>query len=184
MRIVAGSLRGTKLVAPEGLDVRPTSERAREALFSMLTSGKFGNVLIGRPVLDLFAGTGALGLEALSRGASSVTLVENHPRALAALRANVAKCRARDTAHIRDSDATRFADRADTPAGLILMDPPYRTGDWASALLSVSRTGWIGEDTLVVIEVAKTEDVVAPEGFGLMDERKYGPARLFLLRKA
>lgn len=184
MRIVAGSRRGLKLAAPEGLDVRPTSERAREALFSMLTSGKFGNVLIGRRVLDLFAGTGALGLEALSRGAAQVVLVENHPRAVAALRVNVATCKARDEAQIREQDATVFHERAIEPAGLILMDPPYGTGDWAPALASVAARGWIGDDTVIAIEVAKTEDPEVPEGFELLDQRKYGRAKLVILRRA
>lgn len=184
MRIVAGSRRGARLIAPEGLDVRPTSERAREALFSMLTSGRFGNVLVGRPVLDLFAGTGALGLEALSRGAEQVVLVENHPRALEALRANVATCKARDVAHIRDQDATRFHERATEPAGLILMDPPYATGDWLPALQATEARGWVGDDTIIVIEVGKTEDIEAPEGFEVLDQRKYGRAKLYVLRRA
>jgi len=184
VRIVAGNLRGTKLVAPESLDVRPTPERAREALFSSLTSGRWGNVLIDRPVLDLFAGTGALGLEALSRGAARVVLVENHPRALEALRANVAKAGVRETAQIRDTDATRFHDRAAEPAGLVLMDPPYRTGDWEPALQSATAAGWVGPDTIVVIEVAKTEDVETPDGFEEVEERRYGPAKLILLRRA
>lgn len=182
MRIVAGSRRGARLVAPEGLDVRPTSERTREALFSMLTSGRFGNVLVGRRVLDLFAGTGALGLEALSRGASQVVLVENHPRALEALRANVAACRARGEVQIRDQDATRFHERAAEPAGLVLMDPSYGTGDWVPALEAVAARGWIGADTVIAVEVGKTEDPDPPPGFEITDTRRYGRAKLVLLR--
>lgn len=184
MRIVAGSRRGTKLAAPDGLEVRPSSERLREALFSMLDSGRLGVTLRDARVMDLFAGTGALGLEAISRGAALVVFVENHPAALAALRANIGKCRARELCHIRDADAARFSERAPAPATLVLMDPPYRSGLWESALESVDRGGWIDADTVVVLEIGRKDPLAVPPGFELLDDRRYGAGRIVLLRRA
>lgn len=183
MRIIAGKHRGAKLTAPEGLDTRPTPERVREAVFSMLESGRFGTVLRGRAVLDLFAGTGAMGLEALSRGAERVVLVDTHPTALDALRANVAKLRAGASAQVRSGDATRWHERAKEPAGLVFMDAPYGSGAWVPAAEAALRTGWIGDDTVVVVEIDKREDAGAPEGFEVLEDRAYGRARILVLRK-
>lgn len=183
MRIVAGKHRGAKLTAPEGLEVRPTSERAREALFSILEGGRFELTLRGARVLDLFAGSGALGLEALSRGAAQVVFVENGPAAIAALRANIAKLRAAGIADVREADATRFHERSPAPADLVLMDPPYGSGLWAEALDAIGRGGWVGPDTVVAVEVGKKEKVEPPAGFVLADDRRYGAARLILLQK-
>lgn len=184
MRIVAGKHRGAKLTAPEGLEVRPTSERAREALFSILEGGRFQLTLRGARVLDLFAGSGALGLEAMSRGAAQVVFVENGPPALAALNANIAKLRAAGLTHVREFDATRFLERTPNPADLVLMDPPYGSGLWVEALDTIGRGGWVGPDTLVAVEVGKKESVSAPPGFLLVDDRRYGAARLILLQRA
>lgn len=183
VRIVAGRHRGAKLTAPEGLEVRPTSERAREALFNILEGGRFALQLRGARVLDLFAGSGALGLEALSRGAAQVVFVENGTAALAALRANIARLRAAGIAHVRESDATRFLERTPAPADLVLMDPPYGSGLWAEALDVIGRGGWVGPDTVIAVEVGKKEDVAAPPGYVLADDRRYGAARLILLRR-
>jgi 16S rRNA (guanine966-N2)-methyltransferase len=183
VRIVAGKHRGAKLAAPEGLDVRPTHERVREALFSMLESGRFGPVLRDRVVLDLFAGTGAMGLEALSRGAARAVLADTHPAALDALRANVAKLRAEGTAQVRSGDATRWHERAAEPAGVVFMDPPYDTGAWVPALEAADRAGWIGDDTVVVIETGKRETVQPPDGYEVLEDRSYGRARITILGK-
>ena len=184
MRIIAGKHRGTKLEAPEGVDVRPTSERAREALFSMIESGRFGDVLRDKPALDLFAGTGALGLEALSRGASTVTLVESGRAALEPLRRNATKLKSPNSVFVREADATRYREKAKTPAGLIFLDPPYGTGNWRPALLAVEGAGWVDAETLVIVEVAKKEPVEVPDPFEEVEQRVYGAARLVLLRKA
>lgn len=183
MRIVAGKHRGAKLTAPEGLEVRPTSERAREALFNILEGGRLALTLRGARVLDLFAGSGALGLEALSRGAAQVTFVENGSVALAALHANIAKLRAAGLAHVRELDATRFLERTPVPADLVLMDPPYGSGLWAEALDTIGRGGWIGPETVVAVEVGKKEKVTAPADYALADDRRYGAARLILLQR-
>lgn len=184
MRIIAGKHRGTNLLSPEGLDTRPTPQRVREAVFSMLESGRFGTVLRDRVVLDLFAGTGAMGLEALSRGAERVVLVDNHPTALDALRANVEKLRAGARAQVRSGDATRWHERAQVACGVIFMDPPYGSEAWVPALAAAGKTGWIGDDTVVVIETDRRERTELPDGFEVLDERTYGRARILMLGRA
>ncbi len=170
MRIIAGAWRGRTLVAPPGATTRPTGERMREALFSMLISriGTFE----GLRVADLFAGTGALGLEALSRGAAHCTFVEQDRVALEAIEANVAKLGA--SATILAQAAARFAGG---PFDLVLIDPPYRTGLGQQALASVTLApgGWAS------IETAKDELVTVP-GFAVEAQRVHGVARITLLR--
>ncbi|WPZ35765.1 16S rRNA (guanine(966)-N(2))-methyltransferase RsmD [Thalassobaculum sp. OXR-137] len=184
MRIIAGKHRGTNLLSPEGLDTRPTPQRVREAVFSMLESGRFGTVLRDRVVLDLFAGTGAMGLEALSRGAERVVLVDNHPTALDALRANVEKLRVGGRAQVRSGDATRWHERALVGCGVIFMDPPYGSEAWVPALAAALKGGWIGDDTVVVIETDRRERTEIPDGFEVLDERTYGRARILMLGRA
>ena len=184
MRIIAGKHRGTNLLSPEGLDTRPTPQRVREAVFSMLESGRFGTVLRDRVVLDLFAGTGAMGLEALSRGAERVVLVDNHPTALDALRANVEKLRAGGRTQVRSGDATRWHERAQVACGVVFMDPPYGSEAWVPALAAALKNGWIGDDTVVVIETDKRERTEIPDGFEVLDERNHGRARILMLGKA
>ena len=184
MRIIAGKHRGTKLTAPEGLETRPTPERVREAVFSMLESGRFGDVLRDRLVLDLFAGTGAMGLEALSRGADRVVLVDTNPVALDTLRANVEKLKAGGRTQVRSGDATRLHERAPTAAGVIFMDPPYGSGAWVPATEAALRTGWIGDDTVIVIETDKREPTDPPAGFEILENRVYGRARILVIGKA
>ena len=184
MRIIAGKHRGTNLLSPEGLETRPTPQRVREAVFSMLESGRFGTVLRDRVVLDLFAGTGAMGLEALSRGAERVVLVDNHPTALDALRANVEKLRAGARAQVRSGDASRWHERAQVACGVIFMDPPYGSEAWVPALAAAAKTGWIGADTVVVIETDRRERTEVPDGFEVLEERTYGRARILMLGTA
>ncbi len=185
VRIVGGSHRGRRLVAPPGETVRPTSDRAREALFNILSHGNFaasGLPFAGRPVLDAFAGTGAFGLEALSRGASAAVFIEREREALARLRRNVGALGEGDRAHIVPGDATR-PPRAAFACALAFLDPPYHSGLAAPALGRLTATGWLTPDALVVIEVAAREELLLPEGFTLMDERIYGAARLVFLRR-
>lgn len=171
-RIVAGVWRGRKLVAPPGATTRPTSERMREALFSMLASrlGSFE----GLRVADLFAGTGALGLEALSRGAAHCTFVEQDRAALDALGVNVAKLGA--NAAIVAQSAARFGGG---PFDLVLVDPPYHTGlgEQALAGVKVAPGGWIS------LETSKEEEVDVP-GLAIDVQRTHGVAKITLLRAA
>ncbi|SOB87737.1 16S rRNA (guanine966-N2)-methyltransferase [Sphingomonas guangdongensis] len=177
MRIIAGEWRGRPLVAPAGAATRPTADRTREALFSILASriGSFEGLAVG----DFFAGSGALGLEALSRGAGSCLFVEQDRAAIDALRANVAKLGTR-AADVRASSVLALGP-ARAPLDVILMDPPYGSGAGNVALDKLARLGWTSPATWVSIETAKTEDV-AVTGFAVDAERVYGKAKLTLLR--
>ena len=184
LRIVGGVHRGRRLIAPPGEVVRPTSDRAREALFNILSHGRFaaeGLPFADRPVLDAFAGTGALGLEALSRGASAAAFIENGREALAALRHNVAALGEEDRAHVVAGDATR-PPRAALVCTVALLDPPYRSGLAAPALSALAKAGWLMPDALAIVEVAAREELPVPGGFAVIDERVYGAARLVFLR--
>lgn len=176
MRIIAGQWRGRPLVAPKGDATRPTADRTREALFSMLTS-RLGS-LEGLAVADLFAGSGALGLEALSRGAASCTFVEQDRAAIDALKANAEKLGIRPD--IRATSVLALGS-APKPIDLILMDPPYGTGAGAVALDKLSRLGWTGPASWVSIETGRAEDVEV-KGFTTDAVRDVGKARLHILR--
>jgi 16S rRNA (guanine966-N2)-methyltransferase len=179
MRVIAGQWRGRPLVTPKGEATRPTADRVREALFSMLVSrvGSFEDLAVA----DLFAGSGALGIEALSRGAAKCIFVEQDRAALDALKANVAKLGAKG-ADVRATSALALGP-ASAPLDLILMDPPYGTGAGSVALEKLLRLGWVGPATLVSIETTKDESV-AVKGMTVDVERNYGKARLTLLRAA
>jgi 16S rRNA (guanine966-N2)-methyltransferase len=176
MRIIAGTWRGRTLVTPRGDDTRPTADRTREALFSMLLSrlGSFDELRVA----DLFAGTGALGLEALSRGAAHCLFVEQDRAALDALRTNIAKLGA--NADVRAGSALSLG-TAPAPLDLILMDPPYSTGAGSVALDKLARFGWVSPATIISIETSKREDTQV-NGFSQEIVRDYGKARITLLR--
>ena len=176
MRVVAGTWRGRTLVAPKGDATRPTADRTREALFSMLTSrlGSFE----GLAVADLFAGSGALGIEALSRGAGSCLFVEQDRAALDALRGNLATLGARGD--VRAASVLALGP-ASAPLDLVMMDPPYGSGAGAVALDKLARLGWTGPASWISIETARDE-AVAVAGFAIDAERVHGKARLTLLR--
>ena len=178
MRIIAGQWRGRPLVAPKGDTTRPTADRTREALFSMLASrlGSFEDLAAA----DLFAGSGALGLEALSRGAASCLFVEQDRAALDALRANIAKLGAK--ADIRAQSVLALGP-ARAPLDLVMMDPPYGTGAGAAALDKLARLGWVGPGSWVSIETARDEKVEVA-GFEVDADKVYGKARVTLLRMA
>jgi 16S rRNA (guanine966-N2)-methyltransferase len=178
MRIIAGQWRGRPIAAPKGEATRPTADRTREALFSMLMSrlGSFEELAVA----DLFAGSGALGLEALSRGAASCIFVEQDRAAVDALRANVAKLGAK--AEIRTQSVLALGP-AIAPLDLILMDPPYGTGAGAVALDKLARLGWVSDATWISLETAKNEPVEVA-GFVADAERGHGKARITLLRRA
>ena len=179
MRIIAGTWRGRPITAPPGEATRPTSERAREALFSMLVSrlGDFD----GLRVADLYAGTGALGLEALSRGAVHATFVESDRVAVAVLKANIAKFDA-DSATTVLAQPVEAVGRAPAPFDLLLLDPPYGEGRGAPALAYLLDQGWIAPHALVSVETAKGE-ALEPPGFALDTVRSHGKAYLHLFRR-
>ncbi len=177
MRIIAGLYRGRPIVAPKGDVTRPTADRTREALFSMLTSrlGSFDDLR----VLDLFAGSGALGLEALSRGAARCTFVEQESAALDSLRINIAKLGVKN-ADVRAQSVMALG-VAPSPNDLVLLDPPYESGAGIVALERLLRLGWIMPGALVSVETTKKEQV-AVDGFERDVERIHGKAKLTLLR--
>lgn len=178
MRIIAGEWRGRKIVAPKGDTTRPTADRTRERLFSMLTSrlGDFADL----QVLDLFSGSGALGLEALSRGAAHCTFVEQDRDALKALEKNIETLSANADIRIGSVLALGVARK---PYDVILMDPPYDTGAGAVALSKLGRHGWFAPSSWIAIETSRKEEV-SVKGFELESQRDSGRARLHILRPA
>lgn len=178
MRIIAGDWRGRKLAAPKGDATRPTGDRTRETLFSMLASrlGTFE----GLKVADLFAGSGALGLEALSRGATHCLFVEQDKAAIDAIRANIQTLGARERSAVQHGSVLSLVP-AKEPYDLILLDPPYDTGAGAVALDRMLRLGWIGPASWIAVETGAKETVEV-KGLSLDAERKVGRAKLHLLR--
>src|SRR5262245_62031770 len=171
MRIVAGKHRGRRTAAPEGHDVRPTSDRAREALFNILEHGRFTadgtSPLVGARVLDVFAGSGALGLEALSRGAAHVTCIETSATARSALRANVKALGESARVTVLQGDATK-PPAATEPCGLVLMDPPYRSGLAGPALAALAERGWLADGAICVAEISAAETLAVSAGFAAL----------------
>ena len=177
MRIIAGQWRGRPLVSPAGQGTRPTADRTRETLFSMLVSrlGSFA----GLRVADLYAGSGALGLEALSRGAAHATFVDNDPRALAAIRANLLALNANDRADVQPLSATRLA--LAQPFDMVFADPPYAAGSGTAVVEEVRRAGWLGSGGWLAIETEARESV-DPGEWTIDAERRAGRARITLIR--
>lgn len=181
MRIIAGRFRGTALAAvgkgDAGAHLRPTSDRVRESLFSMLTHH---DVIHGARVLDLFAGTGALGLEALSRGAREVCFVENGRVGQRLIGENIAKLRCADEVTVMRNDATRLGAWPNAPFDLVFLDPPYGKDMGQKALQAARAGGWLADGAMIVWE--ENAPMVAPEGFKRLDTRKYGDTHVTLLR--
>ena len=184
MRIVGGRARGLKLAEGGAGDpkshLRPTSDRVREAIFNLLINGGYGDPVTGARVLDLFAGTGALGLEALSRGASRVAFVDDGTTARALLRRNIELMRAMGTTDVWRRDATRMGPNRGAGYGLIFLDPPYHKGLGEAALASCVEGGWLAPGALVVWEEGTAP--IAPAGFDLLDQRPYGDTVVTILR--
>lgn len=180
MRIVSGRWRGRVLTAPAGDATRPTADRVRQAIFDMLMHAPWGGreVIEGAVVLDVFAGTGAMGLEALSRGAAHVTFIENAPAALAALRANIRATGAEAVCTVIAADVGTLRAPA-LPHQLVFLDPPYGKGLVVTALDRLRAGGWIAPDALIVAETGRAEETpyAAP-----LDERIHGAARITVWR--
>ena len=182
MRVVGGSLRGRSLAGPKTKAIRPTADRLRESLFNILAHA-YGNPVSGARVLDLFAGTGALGIEALSRGASFCLLVDDGAEARALLRENVATLGLGGTTRIFRRDATKLGPAHPIePFTLVFLDPPYGQGLAEKALASAREGGWLTPDALIVVEEAKTSAFAAPEGFGEVERRTYDDTEFVFLK--
>ena len=184
MRIVGGRLGGRTLAAPKSQNVRPTSDRLRESLFNILAHG-YGDPITGTRVLDLFAGTGALGLEAMSCGAAVALLIDDGAEARALIRQNVEALGLGGVTRIFRRDATRLgAVHPNEPFGLVFLDPPYRKGLAERALASLRDGGWLAPDALVVVEEAADAGFAAPEGFAEIERRRYDDTEFVFLRAA
>jgi 16S rRNA (guanine966-N2)-methyltransferase len=183
MRIIAGKFRGIPLTdvgkGDEAAHLRPTSDRVRESLFNVLTMGSHARNFEDIRVLDLFAGTGALGLEALSRGAKRVCFVENGRSAFKLISKNIAKLRAAEDSTILTHDATRMPKNPYDPFDVVFLDPPYGKAMGEKALASAFENSWIADDALIVWEENAPQD--APDGFAKLDARKYGDTHVTFL---
>lgn len=186
MRIISGTFRGLSLATPKDERIRPTSDRVREALFNVIAHNDFGIgfTLAGARVLDLFAGTGALGLEALSRGAGFVMFVDDHFESRGLIRRNVEAAHATGSTKIWRRDAAALGEmpaNANGPFDLVFIDPPYRQGLAARALSSLVEGRWLGPRCLVAVETAAGEPLEVPDVLARADERAYGDTLVRLL---
>lgn len=184
MRIIAGRLRGKKLADVGAGDaaahLRPTTDRVRESLFNLIANGKYGDPITGARVLDLFAGTGALGLEAFSRGAAHVAFVDDGIAARALLRENIGLCAAQGATKVLRRDATDLGPVTGAGFDLVFLDPPYGLGLGEAALASAMAGGWIAPGALIVWE--DNAAPLPPPGLRLLDQRSYGGTVITLLR--
>jgi 16S rRNA (guanine966-N2)-methyltransferase len=184
MRIVGGQFRGRTLATPKTLAVRPTADRLREAMFNILVHA-YGDPVAGARVLDLFAGTGALGLEALSRGAAFALFIDDAAEARALIRENVEALGLGGMSRIFRRDATKLgAAHPVEPFSLVFLDPPYRQGLAEKALVSAQAGGWLTPDALVVVEEADAAGFKAPAGFEESERRRYDDTEVVFLRLA
>jgi 16S rRNA (guanine966-N2)-methyltransferase len=182
MRIVGGRLRGRTIVAPRSDAIRPTADRLREALFNVLVH-RYADPVTGARVLDLFAGTGALGLEASSRGAAFVLFVDDGAEARALLRENVAALGLGGATRIFRRDATKLGPAHPLePFSLTFLDPPYGKGLAEEALAAARDGGWLSPDALAVVEEATSAKFKTPDGYEELERRDYGDTELVFLR--
>ena len=186
MRIIAGDFRRRALASvgkgDQAAHLRPTTDRVRESLFNTIGSGRFDDPITDARVLDLFAGTGALGLEAMSRGADQLCFVEMGSKSLSILRKNIGICGVSERTQVKKMDATRLPKCEAAPYSLIFLDPPYRKGLGEKALQCAARQGWIAENALVIWE--EGSDVSPPDGFSVLDQRTFGDTQATFLRYA
>lgn len=181
-RIIAGRFKGRRLTVPAGRDVRPTTDRMRERLFSMLAHGRYPP-LEGARVADLFAGTGALGLEALSRGAAHAVFIEQARPSLKTLRDNIGTLGVENETDVLAVSATNLP-TAKSPADFIFMDPPYRQGLVVPALSSLQANGWLSDSSVIICELASDEPLDVPHDLQVIDDRQQGQQRLLILSPA
>ncbi|MFV0473204.1 MAG: 16S rRNA (guanine(966)-N(2))-methyltransferase RsmD [Pikeienuella sp.] len=187
MRIVGGRFRGRALAAPGEAGggeahLRPTADRVRESLFNLLAHGPYGGAPEGMRVLDLFAGTGALGLEAMSRGAARAVFIDDHGPSRALIRENVEKLGLTGETKIWRRDATRLGPCRGEPYDLLFMDPPYGAGLGEAALASAEAGGWLAPGALIVLEEAESAEI--PARLEALDRRVYGAAQVIIGRLA
>jgi 16S rRNA (guanine966-N2)-methyltransferase len=184
MRIVSGRWKGKALIAPVGEATRPTSDRARQAVFNIIEHAPWSPGLRDARVLDLFAGTGALGLEALSRGAASCLFLDTDPSARAALMTNIEACSAQGITRVWKRDAAcldPMPPTANGPFDLIFVDPPYGKGFDVAALSGLAK-GWLGPEGIIMLERGRGEGALVSTDFEVVDTRDYGAAQVVFLK--
>lgn len=181
MRIVGGKHKGRPLAAPKGRDTRPTSDRAREAMFNVLEHGVEGPGLRGAHIIDVFAGTGALGLEALSRGAAHATFVEHHRGALKVLSENITALKENDRTTVLPCKAVVMSAPSKNPVDYAFLDAPYENGLTEPALEALIAQGWLNPGAVVLAEVGAEENLTPPQCLRLTKEKTYGTARAVFL---
>lgn len=182
MRIIAGQYKGRKLTPPVGKDIRPTSDRTRESVFNLLMHGAYaGEAIIDQHVMDLCCGTGAMGLEALSRGARKATFVDSDKRSLELAKQNVLHCGATTAAHFMQANASALP-AAKEAVALVVMDAPYDQHILPAAFASLNAGGWLEDGTLIVAEQARSTAVPTLVGAELVDERDYGKTKVLVYR--
>ena len=184
MRIISGKSRGTRLASVGKGDaaahLRPTSDRVRESIFNLLMGGAYGDPITDARVLDLFAGTGALGLEALSRGAAHATFVDDGRKALSLIRQNIDLTRCDEFTRVMSQNATRLRACKTEPFDLVFLDPPYGKALGEKALAVAASSAWLRPGALVVWEENAAQS--APDGFVLLDQRRYGDTSVSIMR--
>ena len=181
IRIIAGRFRGRKLVVPEGASVRPTTDRMRERVFSILSHHRYPDLQYA-VVADMFAGSGALGIEALSRGADHCLFFEQDPKAIAAIKANLKGFETSDFT-LKKQDATQPG-KPYVPCDIIFMDAPYQQGLTSPTLQAVASKGWLRPDGVIVAEVHAKEQITLPDSLEIVDERKQGVQKTLFIRFA
>lgn len=183
MRIVSGRLRGRNIATPSGRNTRPTSDQTRESIFNILSHAEWSPDLDGAIVADIFAGSGALGLEAISRGAAFCLFVETEPKARAAIRSNIEKMQLFGCTRLHRQDATKLRIAPGNLRGAfthIFMDPPYHKGLWRPVLEKLENLNLIRNDGVIILEVGSEEDVDLT-GFEIKDIRHWGAAKVLFL---
>ena len=185
MRVIGGSLKGRRLSAikTEGkmTSLRPTTDRIKESLFNILFGGKLDLEIEKARILDIFAGSGALGLEAISRGAKSCTFIEKNKACVRILDANISICNIKSQTNIKIFDATEFPLNRDQPYDLVFVDPPYRKSLGEAAIRSALASNWISDNALIVLEEGEQKSSL--EGFKLEDTRRYGDTILHFFKR-
>jgi 16S rRNA (guanine966-N2)-methyltransferase len=185
MRIVAGRHKGRNIQAPSGTDIRPTTDRVRESVFNILEHRGWGDgglsILSDARVLDAFCGTGACGLEALSRGARHVTFLDNSKTAIDLCRRNIAALKEQDRTEVLRSDCLKPV-RPPQPYDLVFMDPPYDQNLAAGTLRSFANAGWIAANGICIVETGLDEKIESPDEFEMLEDRKYGRSRVRIFR--
>ena len=186
MRIVGGQYKGRAIATPDGRNTRPTSDRAREAIFNVLAHAEWAPDLDGARVMDIFAGSGALGFEALSRGAAFCLFVETDAAARGAIRDNVEALGLFGTTRVHRQDATQLGPRPGAEAhlfDLVFLDPPYRKGLGEKALHALANGNWLSENAIIVFERAADEDHFVTEVWEIINTKNYGAAQVLFMKQ-